>query len=182
MKPATAKVTYDHYRLMDDGKRYELIDGELLEMTPAPTPRHQQVLGRIYLALSTHVSGGKLGVVYLSPIDVVLDEYTVVQPDILFVSQGRRDIVREDAIHGAPDLVIEILSPSSFYHDLRRKLRIYGHFGVQEYWIVDPEKQSVEQHKLVKGTLELARRLSTADTLESALLAGFALRVQEIYS
>src|ERR1019366_2754225 len=138
MKSAT-KMTYDLYRLLpEDGKRYELIDGELL-MTPAPSPKHQRIVRRLGFQLSSYVEANGLGEVFIAPVDVVFEEHVVVEPDILFVSRERRGMVREEAIHGAPDVVVEILSPSSFYHDLRRKMGLYSQFGVQEYWIVDPE-------------------------------------------
>ncbi len=144
MKPAAAKMTYDQYCLLpEDGKQHELIDGELF-VTPAPTPRHQRILRRLAFQLSAYIDANGLGEVYLAPVDIVLDKHTVVQPDVLFIRQDRLGIVGEEAIEKAPDLVVEILSPSTFYKDLRRKMAAYSQFGVQEYWIVDPEKQTIE--------------------------------------
>jgi len=181
MKSAATKMTYALYRLLpEDGKRHEAIDGELF-MTPAPSPKHQRILGELHSQLLAPVKGKALGEVLVSPIDVVFEEHTFVQPDILFVSRQRQHIVAEEAIHGAPDLVIEILSPSSFYHDLRRKMGVYAQFGVQEYWIVDPEKQTIELYGRTGDKLQLARQFSSDDILESPLLSGFRLPVKSIF-
>jgi Uma2 family endonuclease len=183
MKSTAAKMTYELYRLLpDDGKRYELIDGELMMMTPAPTPRHQRIAGNLFSELRTHVKANNLGEVFIAPVDVVLEEHTVVEPDILFVSRERQGIVREEAIHGAPDVVVEILSPSSFYHDLRRKMALYSQFGVQEYWIVDPEKQAVDLYVRAGNELKLARQFASHESFESPLLPGFRLAVSGIFS
>jgi Uma2 family endonuclease len=178
-----AKMTYELYKLLpDDGKRYEVIDGELLPMTPALTPKHQRIVKAILTALDNYAREHQLGEVYVSPIDVVLDEDVVVQPDVLFIMSEHRNIVGEEAIQGAPDLVVEVLSPSSFYHDLRRKMAVYSRFGVQEYWIVDPEKHTVEIHTPSDGQLQLHRSFSADTTLESPLLPALRLPVSSIFS
>src|SRR3990172_11022780 len=121
MAQAATKMTYDQYCLLpEDGKQYELIDGELC-MTPAPRPKHQEIVLRIAQELDGFVRKNGLGKVFVSPVDVLLDRHTVVQPDVLFISQSRVSIVGEEAIEGAPDLVVEVLSPSTFYKDLRKK-------------------------------------------------------------
>src|SRR5262245_25633583 len=106
-------LTYDDYAAMpEDGHRYELYEGELV-MTPSPRPRHQSVIGHLYLVIAEHLRGHALGEVYLSPIDVILSRITVLQPDLVYVEQARLGIVTERAIEGAPTLVVEILSPST---------------------------------------------------------------------
>jgi Uma2 family endonuclease len=130
MKPAVSKMTYDQLRLLpEDRQRHELIDGELL-MTPSPNARHQRALKKLAFQLSAYVEQQRLGEVFIAPFDVIFDDSTVLEPDILFISSERADIVEEEAIRGAPDLVVEILSPSSFYNDQRVKLAAYGKFGV----------------------------------------------------
>ncbi len=177
MKPAAAKMTYDQYCLLpEDGKQHELIDGELF-VTPAPTPRHQRILGELFSRLLAHAKANALGEVYVAPVDIVLDKHTVVQPDVLFISQGRLGIVGEKAIAEAPDLVVEILSPSTFYKDLRRKMAAYSQFGVQEYWIVDPETRTMELYRQTGEGLQLARQFASGDTFESHLLSGFHIQV-----
>lgn len=181
MKPAATKMTCDQYCLLpDDGKQYEVIDGELF-VTPAPTPRHQEILGKLLFRLHTHVEANSLGKVYPGRVDIVFDQHTVVQPDVLLVSNARLLIVKEEAIEGAPDLVVEVLLPSTFYKDLRPKMTAYSQFGVQEYWIVDPEKQSIEVHTHGGEGLQLARSFSSEEVLESPLLPGFRLTVASIF-
>ena len=107
--------------------------------------------------------------------------YTVLQPDILFVSKERQAELEKERIEGAPDLVVEVLSPSTFHKDLRRKMAVYSRFGVQEYWIVDPEMKAIELYCQGKEGLELARRFSAEETFESHLLAGFQVAVGSIF-
>ena len=181
MKTAASKMTYAQYCVLpDDGKQYEVIDGELF-VTPAPTPRHQEILGELLFRLHTHVEANSLGKVYPGRVDIVFDQHTVVQPDVLFISNARLGIVKEEAIEGAPDLVVEVLLPSTFYKDLRPKMTAYSQFGVQEYWIVDPEKQTIELHTRAGEGLQLARSFSSDDTFESPLLPGFRLAVRSIF-
>jgi Uma2 family endonuclease len=181
MKSSTHKMTYEQYRLLpEDGKRYELIDGELL-MTPSPSPRHQRVVKALAFQLSSFVESNGFGEVFFAPLDAVFDDENVLEPDILFNSRERAGIVGEHAVHGSPDLVVEVLSPSSFYHDLRRKLKIYSQFGVQEYWIADPEEQTLALYTRAGDHLELARQFSCHEIFESPLLPGFRLAVQSIF-
>jgi Uma2 family endonuclease len=182
MKPAAAKMSYDQYLLLpENGKRFQLFDGELAEMTPAPTPRHQKILGEIYLRLASYDEAKSLGSVYIAPIDIRFDEYTVVEPDLLFIRKERLHIVGERAILEAPDLVVEVLSPSTFYDDLRRKMDIYSRFGVLEYWIADGERQTLELYERKGAVLELRRKFERSETLESALLPGFRLPLKDIF-
>ena len=181
MKQTATKMTYDQYCLLpEDRNRYELIDGELF-VTPAPTPKHQKIVGALFVQLSSYVSQNSLGEVYVAPVDVLLDQYTVIQPDVLFIRRKRLGIVKEGAIEAAPDLVVEVLSPSSFYKDLRRKMAAYAQFGVQEYWIVDPETQTIELYQRVGEGLQLARKFTSQETFESPLLVGFQLAVGSIF-
>ena len=122
------KYTYEDYSKLPEGARYQLINGCLI-MTPAPTIYHQKLIGRIYLALAQYVSTHQLGDVLLSPVDVYLTESEAYQPDIIFVSTRQQSIIGEEKVTGAPDLVIEVLSPSTAYYDLRHKMRIYEESG-----------------------------------------------------
>jgi len=181
MRPAVSKMNYDQLRLLpEDRQRHELVDGELL-MTPAPKPKHQRVLARLHLSLARHTGEGRLGEVFIAPIDVVFEDYTVVEPDLLFIRAERADIVGEDAIHGAPDMVAEILSPSTFYNDLRVKMNVYGRFGVEEYWIVDPEKETIDVFRLSGAKLELARQFTVDAVLESPLFPDLRLAVKGVF-
>jgi len=181
MKPAATKMTYDQYCLLpDDGMQYEVIDGELFA-TPAPTPKHQDIVGKLYARLLAFVEANKLGKVYVAPVDILLEEHTVVQPDILFIRQERLSIIGEKKVDAAPDLAVEVLSPTTFYKDLRKKMAAYSQFGVQEYWIVDPEKESIEVHTRGSKGLQLSQSFSSEETLKSALLPGFQLRLNSIF-
>ena len=181
MRSATTKMTYDQLCLLpDDRQRHELFDGELI-VTPAPRPRHQRILGRLHSKLTAWIEAHSLGEVFLAPLDVLFDEHTVLEPDILFIRQSRLDIIGEEAIQGAPDLVVEILSPSTFYYDLRKKMAVYSRFGVREYWIVDPEMQTIELHRLTDKGLQLDRRFSSPETFQSPLLPGFEMLVSSIF-
>ena len=151
-------LTYEDYRkLPDNGTRKEILGGELF-VTPAPTPRHQHVVGIMYAALRTHTDSRHLGEALTSPIDVVLSPTDVVQPDIVFIAQRRRDIIGEAAIHGAPDLVVEVLSPGTAAIDRGRKMQAYARATVPEYWIVDPEAHVIEVYSLEGATYRFAGR------------------------
>jgi Uma2 family endonuclease len=180
MSKTATKMTYAQYCLLpEDGKQYEVIDGELF-MTPAPRPKHQRIVLRLAEELSRFVRENSRGEVFISPIDVLLEEHTFLQPDVLFIRKERLDIVKEEAIEGPPDLVVEVLSPSTFYKDLRKKMTAYSQFGVQEYWIVDPETETVEIYARRDDKLELAHKFSPGEAVESALLPGWRLAVKDV--
>jgi Uma2 family endonuclease len=143
--PDPGAWTYEDYlRLPDDGRRYEILRGRLL-MSPAPRPRHQQIVGRLFLALSHFLHATELGDLYFAPIDVLLPGLAQpVQPDLVMIRKARREVIQERAIVGVPDLIIEVLSPSSWQIDRRDKYELYAEAGVSEYWTVDPERRTIE--------------------------------------
>jgi Uma2 family endonuclease len=141
--PAALKFTYEDYALLPEDRRYEVIDGEPF-LTPAPTTIHQVVKGRLKRLLDDIVDADNLGIVLDAPFDVVLSRYDVVQPDILFISAQRRTILGEKCAEGAPDLVIEVLSPSTETRDRVAKAKRYAAFGVREMWLVDPAAKTIE--------------------------------------
>lgn len=151
-------LTYrDYEALPADGRRYELHQGEL-SVTPAPGTRHQRILGEIYIVLRTHVDAHGLGEVFLSPVDCILSDATVVQPDVVFLDPSRAHLVSERGIEGAPTLAVEILSPSTTTIDRSRKLRLYAAHGIPWYWIVDPDGGLVEAYGLADGRYVLLGR------------------------
>jgi Uma2 family endonuclease len=176
------KLTYEDLRRMpDDGKRYELIDGEVF-MTPAPRTRHQLTVGNIYFALRSFVDEHGQGQVFLAPTDVVFGERTAVQPDLLFIGKDRASIVTELNVQGAPDLVIEVLSPSNAAFDRETKLQVYARAGVGELWYVDPEKRSVEVLELgADGHYVLVSSLLDTQTLTSNTFPGLSLPVGSLF-
>lgn len=179
--PAQGDWTYEDYRrLPDDGWRYEVIRGRLY-MAPAPRPRHQKTLGRLHLAFSRFVDARDLGELYLAPIDVILPGLaTPVQPDLSFIRKDRLAIVTEDGIEGAPDLVVEVLSPSNWFADRRVKSEVYAAAGVEEYWIVDPQEGTIEVFVLDSGGYALLDKRGAGERIRSRSLAGLEVALDEV--
>lgn len=145
--PTPSRWTYEQFaQLPDDGKRYEVIGGELY-VTPAPRPSHQQILVRLIGRLLQFVEQHELGNLYPGPIDVLFGEGDYLEPDLVFVRRDRLAIVSDRGLEGPPDLVIEILSASTAKRDRTVKRERYAFFGVPEYWVVDPEARRVEVYR-----------------------------------
>jgi len=174
------KYTYADYLKTPDDERYELIEGELL-MTPSPVMRHQRISRKMLIALDNHVTDNDLGEVFDAPSDVYLDNENIVQPDILFVSKQRLDIIGEKNIQGAPDLVTEIISESTAYRDLVQKKKLYARFGVKEYWIVIPEESSVDIFTLKDNAFVLHKSYGKEDILQSPLLKKLKIELKKIF-
>jgi Uma2 family endonuclease len=174
-------LTYEDYRkLPDNGTRKEILGGELF-VTPAPTPRHQHVVAAMFVALKTHIDARRLGETLASPIDVVLSPTDVAQPDIVFIAEQRRDIIGEAAIHGAPDLVIEVLSPGTAAIDRGRKMQAYARATVPEYWIVDPDAHVIEIYHLEGGIYRLAARVERG-AWQPPLFTGLVITLDTLWT
>jgi Uma2 family endonuclease len=173
--------TYEDYRnLPDDGKRYEIIDGDLL-VSPGPSNKHQRACFVLGCLLEIHVAEHTLGWGYGSSTDVVLSPNSVVQPDVSFVSTERKHILTSAGICGAPDFVAEVLSPATAGRDRTAKLRLYASHGVREYWIVDPEAQAGDVFVLEGDDLARKARV-TAGVVESlAALPGFRVPLDRLF-
>ena len=187
MQPARAEPTrftyQDYLGFPDDGRRHELVDGEHI-VTPAPNVRHQELAGRLFLALGNYLQSHPTGRVYFAPLDVILSDTDIVQPDILFVSNERSEVVG-NSIHGAPDLVVEIVSPSSRRADEVTKRRLFDRFAVREYWVVDPEIEVVKIYRRAAGgAFARAAELSREEdgVLGTPLLPGFSLGLAELFA
>ena len=153
-------LTYrDYAALPDDGRRYELHDGEL-SVTPAPGPRHQDIVLNVATLVRAHVAARGLGKVYVAPIDVILDDTSTVQPDVVYVAADRLALVTSRGVEGAPTLVVEILSPSTSRNDRHTKMQLYARHGIPWYWLVDPDTRTTEIHELQRGVYELAARVA----------------------
>ena len=179
------RFRYGDYKSLPESmeKRYELLDGDLL-MVPAPTITHQRVSRNLEVRLHEYCQQTNFGEVLDSPVDVVLgegDAREVVQPDILLVVKERLSIVVEEEIRGAPDLVVEILSPGTEDRDRGYKKILYGRYGVREYWIVDPAVRTVEVHTLTQSGLELRGRFTGGDVVESPILPNLELAAESIF-
>jgi len=180
MRRANVRFTYSDYLQLPEDKRYEILDGELY-VVPAPNIRHQRLSKRIANFLIRQVEETGRGEILPAPCDVVLSEENVVQPDILFVRKGRLGIIGEANIREAPDLVVEILSPGTRGKDLEIKRKLYARFGVQEYWIVDPDAAAVEVLVWTDTGYASAGLYGRADRLSSPLLPELNLPLAEIF-
>ncbi|HVT58350.1 MAG TPA: Uma2 family endonuclease [Thermoanaerobaculia bacterium] len=177
------KLTYqDFLELQADGKGRELIDGDL-HVTPAATTRHQAVLLNLLRVLGNFVHQGRVGVLLPPLTDVLLSPVDVVHPDALFVGGDRLELIKENHVAGAPDLAIEILSPASRRIDARIKLRLYERHGVQEYWIVDPELETIEVYCLAQGAYQRIAELALErrEVLTSPLFPGLSIPLLDVF-
>ncbi|MBI3741330.1 MAG: Uma2 family endonuclease [Chloroflexi bacterium] len=175
------KLNYADLQLFpNDGKRHELIDGEHI-MTPAPETKHQDTVGNLFALFRGFVRQNKLGRVFVAPVDVVFSEYDVIEPDIVFVSANRKQIITKTNIRGAPDLVVEILSPSTKEIDRKTKFKLYEKYGVREYWIIDPDAETIEIYALRAEGYVLFQKFSRGDSVRSDVLSGFACMVDELF-
>ncbi len=172
--------TYDEMiaELPETNLPTELWNGEII-MSPAPHPDHQRIVARFYKKLDRFVEAHGLGEVLFSPIDVVLTRHRAVQPDVLFVSKLRRDIIQKQ-INGVPDLAMEVISEGSWQRDRIQKKALYEQFALPEYWIVDPDSRSIEVFVLVSGTYQLHSKGSGMEKIGSKLLAGFEVSFSEL--
>lgn len=178
----TLLLTYEDYcQLPDDGKRYELIEGEV-HMIAAPTTEHQRISFNLTIAIGTYVRENSLGSLFAAPTDVVLSRWDVVQPDLLFVGKDREAIITETHIDGAPDLIIEILSPSTASLDQLVKRQLYARHGVRELWLVSPEANTIEVLELHKRAYRRRTLAGRGDTVTSSVLEGLELAVDEVFA
>lgn len=181
MAAQTKPVTYDDYRsLPDDGNQYQIIGGKLI-MAPSPTAIHQLILGKLFTLANDYVEKNNLGTMILAPLDVILSMRDVVQPDLMYISRGREDIIAENNVVDAPDWVVEILSPATRTTDRTTKKKLYQRYGVGEYWIVDPIEKTIAQFILQKYTFELVGKFNSTQTLTSSALEGFSLPVGKVF-
>jgi len=178
--PVDIRLTYEDYcRLPNDGKRYEIIEGELF-VTPSPFRPHQRAVTRLTSYLSVFVREKDIGEVFVAPFDVVFSRFDVVEPDLLYVSKGRLSVLTEKNVQGAPDLVVEVLSPSTAEKDRTIKLKLYARYGVQEYWIIDPYGPSAEIYRRQKKGFDPVKTLGATDSLTSPLFLGFSLPLKDL--
>jgi Uma2 family endonuclease len=148
MAPETlTNFTYDDLLEMpDDGRRYEILDGELI-VNASPIPRHQIITFNVATMLRSYVKPRQLGTVFISPLDVVFSQEWVVEPDVIYIRRERLSIMTRTNVSGAPDLTVEVLSESTRKRDEIKKRHAYEDFGVAEYWIVDPELESMKVYR-----------------------------------
>ena len=174
------KFTVKEYMTTPEDKRYQLLDGEMI-LAPSPTTRHQTIIARLFRMLDQFINEHSLGRTWVAPLDVVLSNYDVAQPDILFVSNERTGIITQANIQGGPDLVVEILSPATAEYDRGYKQLLYGRHGVREYWIVDPDAETVEILTEGDGGWVRAAAYRRDQTLTSPLLDGLFIDLEQVF-
>jgi Uma2 family endonuclease len=180
--PLQGRWTYEAYAaLPDDGNRYEVLNG-VLYVSPSPSPRHQRRLGRIFRRLADYVEINRIGELFLAPMDLQMPGATPVQPDAFLFVAGNQVAIDESKppIIGVPDLVIEVLSPSTAGYDCREKQDVYAQAGVPEYWPVDPTGGTVEVLELVDGVYRPRGVASGESAVPSRVLAGLPFSVREL--
>jgi len=179
---ARRRYTYDELvaEMPETTQPHELWDGELI-MSPTPSFFHQEISLRFYRALFDHVAKGGLGKVVAAPIDMVLSVHRAVQPDVVFISKERLGII-ERVIMGPADLVMEVISLGGRNRDRIEKRDLYEQHGVKEYWIIDPEPETVDVLVLVNGRYELALRGQRGQIAASKILPGFEISVDSVFA
>lgn len=173
-------MTYADYLKIDDDNRYEILNGEL-KMVPAPNTDHQSVIRNLEFLIWNFVKGKGLGKVFFALTDVVFDDDQVFQPDIVFVKTEKQKIICKDAIHGIPDIIIEIISPSSTFYDTVEKRDVYQQYGVDEYWLVFPDERAIEVFILENGEYVVHSRIRKDGIIESKALVGLKIDIKEVF-
>lgn len=172
------RFTWADYRSWTDDQRWEIIDGDAYAMSPSPLVRHQRIFSRLYLQMAPYFQGKRCEL-FQAPMDVKLSDQDIVQPDLFVVCNPKK--IRRTHINGAPDLAIEILSPSSMRHDRRRKTQLYAKFGVGEFWLVAPYPFLVEVLTLDRGAYRLAGVYAENDRLVSPAFPDLAVDLATVF-
>jgi len=186
MEVLKKKLAYQEFRKIEfddnDPFSYELINGTIVQKQ-SPTISHQRISRKIERALDDYAAKNHSGEMLHAPLDVVLDDNNAYQPDIIFIKKERSFILdtKEEVVRGAPDLVIEILSPSTASEDKGRKKDNYEIHGVREYWLVEPRNKSVEVYALEDDRYRLVAYLEAAGIVKSRVLEGFELEISQIF-
>jgi len=177
-------MTYEDYvKLPDDGKHYEIIDGELY-VNPSPVTRHQRIVRVILVRIDRYFEQHRSGEVFDSPFDVVLAQDVIVEPDVIVVKNDRASIIGEKNIQGAPNLIIEVVADNTRRLDEIEKRKLYERYGVEEYWIVDPELELVKIYRRENNAFSRVAEITTetGGTITSPLLPGFTLDVNDVFA
>jgi Uma2 family endonuclease len=179
------KITVNQFRGMyfeeADASYYELMEGELIRRS-APAVMHQRILKELLIAINAYLCSNKIGEIFFAPLDVMLDNYNQLQPDLFFVANEHGSIITTEGIKGVPDMVVEILSPSSVMRDRIDKKRIYQRSGVKEYWLVSPEYAEIEVFVLQDDQYEIfSAATSQEGELKSFILKELQLDLKQIF-
>jgi Uma2 family endonuclease len=179
--PHPVVLTYADLQCMpEDGRRYEILHGEL-HVTPAPSTAHQRISRNLGFLLHGHVQSRGFGEVLYAPVDVILDRVTVVQPDLVFIASARLGMVRDRAVEGAPDLVVEILSPSTEQRDRGAKQQVYARYGVLHYWLVDGAARTLTELVLAHGAYTQRAVHQLGEPFRSAALPELSIDLGTVF-
>lgn len=180
--PKAKRLTYEEYARLTppDSSIYELHDGQIIKM-PTPTPKHQLFSTNLVTEINIFIRPQKLGRVIAAPMDTVFTPNDVLQPDILFLSTDNLHLIGDKKIEGAPDLVVEILSPSNHAKEMAYKKMIYELAGVREYWLVNLENQTITQYENIEKEFVKRQVLQKTDILQAIVLQGFQINVAHLF-
>lgn len=187
MQTLTRPITYREFRDMEFDEQelkeyiFELINGEIVARN-YPTASHQRILRKLTVIVDQFVTVNQLGEVLFAPFGVVLNNFSDVQPDLMFVSTAKADIVQEEGIFGVPDLLVEIISPSSLKTDRHTKFKLYEQMGVGEYWIVDVKNQSIEVYQCQAEGFELVSFAVEKGEVASNCIAGLQIEISALFA
>lgn len=173
-------LTVEDYRATPVGTRYQLVEGDLYLMSPAPNLFHQDIVGNVYRLLRDHTEKHRLGRVFIAPADVYLSEHDVVQPDVFLVANANLSILADDGAHGAPDLVVEVLSPHTASLE-KTKLRVYARHGVKEHWLVDPLLRQLHVYEFAHNPTKAVRLVDEEESFTSTLLPGLTISATDVF-
>ena len=184
METLTKKITFAEFKELDfpDNERflYELLDGEPVQRNTSSI-QHQRIARNVFRKLDQFVLEKNLGEVFFAPIALLVDDYNAPQPDVMFVSNKNANAFGDDVLVRAPELVVEILLPSTMSDDRYRKRKLYERFGVKEYWIIDPKNQSIEVLALKESSYDIISFAAEKGTIRSNVLEGFTLDLKEVF-
>ena len=179
------QISIHEFRQMEfdesDDAYYELINGYLMKKS-APRPQHQNISINLSFYLLGFIKENKMGKLFTAPIDVFLDDLNAVQPDLVFISTDKQNMITNDGIIGIPDLMIEIISPSSVIRDRVDKKNLYERLNVSEYWIIDPQYQDIEVYTIQNGRYELYSGVTMFEgVLKSTIFEGIAINLADLF-
>jgi len=175
-QPFTVSALFE----LADGRRYEIYDGGVY-MVPPPSLGHQYTSGQLHFVLMRHIQAHGLGRLFAAPVGLILDETNYVEPDLIFVASGRESVLTPRGVEGVPDLVVEILSPSTHKRDLGLKTRLYEQFGVPHCWIVDPDAKRLSALTRQAGQYVTAIERGEDETFEPTLFPGLSIEIAPLF-
>jgi Uma2 family endonuclease len=174
-------MTVEEYRAMPEGPPYyQLIEGELI-MAPSPSDYHQVIVANVFRILDAYLQRKPIGLLRLAPLDVYLSEHTVVQPDVFFVSDAKKGLIAADGVHGAPDLVVEVVSPWNGQLEKHRKRPLYARHGVKEEWLIEPTLEQIHRYDFTADTAKPVRLVDSDESFETPLFPGLIVNATDVF-